>query len=228
VSKERTAETKGDGKQVKATSSRKRSSRKPSAETLRPYLPAGIAAFRECLVKAEVPLAVVERIMAAEYPPNPDPAQESANSSGALLAACEQLLEHDTLSRTMANRSCCKSGFRLGNARRLAREHGHEPLERKLVLLGKLKYMGAPRLDAEGDIETTGVGPGAPCPCWRLKGKVPAQGPMPLSYCLCCAGHFQHHYQKALGLKLRVKKVVSSLLNSGSKLPCVFVFEICA
>lgn len=49
---------------------------------------------------------------------------------------------------------------------------------------------------------------------------------MPLTYCLCCAGHFMFHYQKALNIKLRVKKVVSSIINSEGKEPCVFIYEI--
>ena len=71
-----------------------------------------------------------------------------------------------------------------------------------------------------------GIGHMDAYPCWNFSGCVPVSGPMPLSYCLCCAGHFRFHYEKALGVKLRVKQVVSSNINSGAKEPCVFLFQI--
>jgi hypothetical protein len=48
---------------------------------------------------------------------------------------------------------------------------------------------------------------------------------MPLSYCLCCGGHFVFHYQKALGLKLRVKEVVTSVFGDPPQY-CSFLLEI--
>jgi len=50
--------------------------------------------------------------------------------------------------------------------------------------------------------------------------------PISSTYCLCCAGHFRHHIQKALGVKLKTKKVQSSAIESLEKEPCVFVFEV--
>ena len=81
-----------------------------------------------------------------------------------------------------------------------------------------------------GDILSSAVGSHASqqmtCPCWNFNGCTPKNSEMPLSYCLCCAGHFRFHYEKALNVKLRVKKVVSSILNSRGKEPCVFLYEI--
>jgi hypothetical protein len=48
---------------------------------------------------------------------------------------------------------------------------------------------------------------------------------MPVSYCLCCGGHFKFHYQKALGLKLRVKEVVTSIFGEPPQY-CSFILEI--
>ena len=64
------------------------------------------------------------------------------------------------------------------------------------------------------------------CPCWRLKNSLPTDGLMPLSYCKYCGGHFMHHYQKATGRKLRLKKFISSFLNSLGEKSRVFVYEI--
>lgn len=182
--------------------------------------------FLEALRKAKVNDAAIDQIMGVEYPHNANPKQDNANFMAAAMRKCEELLEFDKISEVMFHRACCKSGFRQSNAKQLAKEHGDKPLAEKLELLGQLQYMGKPRLTRDGDIETVGIGHMDHCPCWNFAGCVPVNGPMPLSYCLCCAGHFRFHYEKALGVKLRVKQVVSSNINSGAKEPCVFLYQI--
>ncbi len=187
-------------------------------------------AFVDHLRKAKADEAVIQAILGEGKEEPAEGTQDYADYMAAVLAKCDALLDQDTFSAAMFDRACCKSGYRLANAKLMAKEHGGKPLEEKLKILGTLKYMGKPFLNAAGDIETVAVGghgfTGMYCPCWRLKGLTPSDGPMPLSYCACCAGHFQFHYQKALGLTLRLKKAVSSTLNSGGREPCVFQFEI--
>lgn len=49
---------------------------------------------------------------------------------------------------------------------------------------------------------------------------------MPLTYCLCCAGHCRRHLEKLLDLQLKTKEIVSSPINSKGKKPCEFIFDI--
>ena len=49
---------------------------------------------------------------------------------------------------------------------------------------------------------------------------------MPLTYCLCCAGHCRRHLEKLLGVQLKTTKVVSSPINSKGQKPCNFIFDI--
>lgn len=63
------------------------------------------------------------------------------------------------------------------------------------------------------------------CACTCLN-KEKLQEPISSTYCLCCAGHFRHHIQKALGIKLKTKEVVSSAIESMERKPCIFSFEI--
>lgn len=182
--------------------------------------------FAEALRKAQINEPMIEQILGVDYPRDGNPRQDKANFFAAAMRKCEQVLDFETISTVMFHRACCKSGFRLENAKKLAKEHGGESLEEKLELLGQLQYMGKPALNEEGDIQTVGIGKMEHCPCWNLGGCTPVNGPMPLAYCLCCAGHFLFHYKKALRLKLRVKKVVSSNLNSEGSEPCVFVYEV--
>lgn len=186
--------------------------------------------FRRSLKKADVDEAVIDELTGLDYEHDSDESQDNANYFFTAMRRCEELLGFDKTAEVMYNRSCCKSGFRLKNAVKMARENGGRPLDEKLEILGTLKYMGRPHLDENGDIYLDAVGsPGSEnysCPCWNLNGKLPKAGRMPLSYCLCCAGHFMFHYQKALGLTLRVRKVVSSILNSEGKENCAFIYEI--
>jgi len=49
---------------------------------------------------------------------------------------------------------------------------------------------------------------------------------MPLTYCLCCAGHCRRHLEKLLDIQLKTKEIVSSPINSNGQKPCEFIFEI--
>ena len=169
-------------------------------------------------------------IVNAPYQQSEDDKQDNANYCAAVMARCDELLEFNQRADMMLSRACCKGGFRLNNAKMIARDHGDKTLEEKLELLGQQKYMGHPRLTERGEIYTgTCAGSGPPenlrCSCWRFGGKFPSEGLMPLSYCLCCGGHFVFHYQKALGLKLRVKQVVTSVFADPPQY-CSFILEI--
>ena len=39
-------------------------------------------------------------------------------------------------------------------------------------------------------------------------------------------GHIRHHYQNILGVKLRLKEIVSSPISSNNKKRCEFLFDI--
>jgi hypothetical protein len=120
--------------------------------------------------------------------------------------------------RTHYHRACCRGGFRLENAKKLTAEHGSEPLERKLALLGQLQWMGRPHLLPDGRI-SSGGGAGTPtadgyvCSCWRFGGHKPENGPMPASYCLLRGGIFAFTMKRALGIKLRPSRYLERLLR---------------
>jgi hypothetical protein len=188
-------------------------------------------AFDQHLRKMHIDEAIIEKIMKADYlKDQANPKQDAANFMAAAMLKCEELLDYDTVSEVMFDRACCKSGMRLANAKAFAQEHGALSLKEKLPLLGEVKYMGTPSLNTQGELETVAVGShncnGMVCPCWHFSGAKPVNGPMSLSYCKCCAGHFRFHYQKALSVKLRLKEVVSSVLNSHGELPCVFIYQV--
>jgi hypothetical protein len=191
-----------------------------------PYQPK----FEQSLKKAGVSAEAINQIVNVSYRESDNEQQDNANYCAAVMAKCDELLDFDVIAETMFNMSCCKSGFRLVNAKSIARDHSGKSLKEKLELLGQKKWMGHPHLTEEGDIYTEHcAGSGTPddlkCSCGKFKGTFPSERKMSLSYCFCCAGHFRFHYQMALGIKLRVKKIVSSIYGEPPQY-CSFLFEI--
>lgn len=186
--------------------------------------------FLETLKALGVSEEVVTLVSEAPYPKSKDEKQDYANRIAAVLSECKKHIDPEILSEAMQARACCKSGFRLKNSRAIAKTGA--PLEERLTMLSEAKYMGKAHITEAGTLYLEGVGrPGGEkydCPCWRLSGRTPIDGSMPAEYCMCCAGHFRFHYEKALGRKLRLLRVVSSILESGGKKPCVFEYAFLA
>jgi len=62
------------------------------------------------------------------------------------------------------------------------------------------------------------------CPCHPIKMLKPYN--FPLTYCGCCGAHVRYTHEFALGVKLRLKEIVSSKANSDGEKPCEFVYEV--
>jgi hypothetical protein len=175
--------------------------------------------FEKNLKKVCVNNETINKIVHVSYKESDNKNQDNANYCAAVMEKCNKLLDFDIIAETMFHRACYKGGFRLENSKKIAKEHSEKILEQKLELLGQQKYMGHPHLTENGEIYTehcagSGTSDNLKCSCWRFKGTLPAKGKMPLNYCLCCAGHFRFHYEKALDVKLRVKKLsIQYLMN---------------
>ena len=128
--------------------------------------------------------------------------------------------------------ACCLGGVREKNVKNFAKsmEEKDFTFEEKIQALKEAhpfeNYLTS--LDEEGNIrdgiwyEVDGK---YKCACTCLS-KETLDKPISSTYCLCCAGHFRHHIQNALGIKLKTKEVVSSAIESMEKEPCIFSFEI--
>jgi hypothetical protein len=186
--------------------------------------------FEKCFKKAGVNDEVISEIVNITYDENNNEKQDNVNYCFAVIQKCNETLNFDILAETMFHRACCKGGFRLENSKNVAKEYSGKTLEEKLKALGEQKWMGRPHLTENGEIYTghcagSGSKDDLKCSCWRFNGCIPTKGKMHKNYCLCCAGHFRFHYQKALGVKLRVKEIVSSVFDETPQY-CSFLFEI--
>ena len=186
--------------------------------------------FADLLLSVGVSEDIINKLKNVEYKKSDNPKQNRANYLAKAVPTAKSLLDEETFTKVMESRSCCKTGNRLKNSKQFHFVNRIKPIEEKVRLLGDLIYMGKPFLNDDGDLETIAVGSWIyqqmKCPCPEIGGLNPESDQMPLAYCECCANHFKFHYQIALNLKLRLKKVKSTILNSAGKSPCVFVYEV--
>ncbi len=149
-----------------------------------------------------------------------------------LIGKMDSLLTREECLAVMEKQGCCKSGKRDADCKAFAKEHAGKTLAEKVALLHTVQYMMDPKLNDDGTITVTyggfqnGVHTGkTTCSCGTMR---KAKQPLNVSrtYCGCCAGHYLYHYQNALGVKLKLKEIVSSPLDSDGENPCSFTFEV--
>ncbi|MFW2489164.1 hypothetical protein ACN077_11355 [Clostridium chromiireducens] len=126
--------------------------------------------------------------------------------------------------------ACCLGGSREKNVKKFVKSlQGQKlSLSQKVQELREVRpFYNSTTLNEDGTI-TDGIyyniDDKYKCACTCLS-KENITEPISSTYCLCCAGHYRHHLQNALGIKLKTKKVVSSAIESLEKEPCVFIFE---
>ena len=138
-------------------------------------------------------------------------------------------LEEDDLRRVFEWNACCKGGAREKASKAFAKQYADKSLAERIALIPEVPFMGVPRLMADGSILVDAVrareGGRYACACSNFSHSG-WTGHVPRCYCYCCAGHFLHHYQIMLGVKLRTAEIVSSPLDSGGTLPCAMRFVL--
>ena len=164
-------------------------------------------------------------------------AEQRGNNPQVVLEAIEkmdELLTREQCLAVMQEQGCCKGGKRDKDCKAFGKENKDKPLVEKLALMFSVEYMMSPRLNNDGTFTITMEGQATnnrvhqgktTCSCGAIK-KLKQPFNVSATYCGCCAGHFLYHYQNALGVKLRLKDINSSPLNTNGEKPCSFTFEI--
>ena len=150
----------------------------------------------------------------------------------AVIDKMDELLTDEQKFAIMEVEGCCKGGKRDADCKAFYKAHQDKPLAEKLALMFIVEYMMNPSLNDDGSFTITmsghqnGVHTGkTTCSCGAIK-KLKQPFTVSKTYCGCCAGHFLYHYQNALGVKLRIKEINSSPLDSNGENPCSFTFEV--
>ena len=146
----------------------------------------------------------------------------------------DKLLTKDQCLAVMEREGCCKGGKRDKDCKAFGKQHADKSLVEKLALMSSIEYMMAPRLNDDGSFTITMKGQATnnsvhqgktTCSCGAIM-KLEQPFTVSKTYCGCCAGHFIYHYQNALGVKLRLKEINSSPLDTNGDQPCSFTFEV--
>ena len=147
-----------------------------------------------------------------------------------LINQMDELLTEEQRLAIMQEQGCCKTGKPAAPHIAFGKEHAGKPLAEKVELLNAadIAHKAPSRLNDDG---TLSVSWGAEnlknksCPCGFIR-KLPDDYIVPKTFCGCCGGHIRANYQRSLGVKLRLKEIVSSSSSSGGKKRCEFLFEV--
>ena len=159
------------------------------------------------------------------------PIKSGAETVMELVRRMDELLTEEQRLAIMQEQGCCKQG--IGPKAHLAfgKDNADKTLAEKVRLLNEtqMPHRAPCRLN---DDRTLSVYWGVEhlkkrsCPCGFVN-KLPESSEVPLTFCGCCGGHIRHNYQKSLGVKLKLIKIVSSSSSSGGKERCEFLYEVC-
>jgi len=160
------------------------------------------------------------------------PEKGGAEDVMALIDRMDELLTEEQRLAVMQEQGCCKTGNPAAPHRAFGLEHKGKTLAEKVELLNKadILHKAPSRLNDDG---TLSVFWGADdlkkksCPCGFIR-KLPETYMVSKTFCGCCGGHIRGNYQKSLGVKLRLKEIVSSSSSSNGQKRCEFLYEVMA
>ena len=186
--------------------------------------------FRETLVQHNIPQEIISQInQGFEDLVSSSPKKKKAfYFKRATEILCENC-DIDAVHTLYERNACCKGGAREKASKQFAAKYAQLSVKERLEHIKEVPYMGDAILEADGVICVHAVhykvGEEFACACSNYN-KSRFQENVRRDYCYCCAGHFLHHYQIMLGVKLKTLEIVSSPLDSHGKDPCVIRFAI--
>lgn len=152
----------------------------------------------------------------------------------ALIEQMDHLLTQEECLSIMEEQGCNKTGAAQKMNLLFGHSHADKSIEERISLLDdKTVHPNVPcRVNDDGTLSIfweIGKEGNYQCVCSyyaKLKSEQPNIGNISKTYCGCCGGHIRHHYQNILGVKLKLKEIVSSPISSSGVKRCEFLFEI--
>ena len=163
----------------------------------------------------------------------PDPASKGIKWSEEYIAFIDQmdrLLTGEQRLAIMQEQGCSVTGKPAAEHIAFGRAHKGLPLEEKIRLYNEseVMYKLPCRLNPDGAMTvswSSGEDGAYKCVC-GIFNKLPQPAEVSPTFCGCCGGHARQNLQRALGVKLRLKEIVSSAASTKGKKSCEFTFEI--
>jgi len=163
--------------------------------------------------------------------PMPKKQKETPEELVAFIEKMDEVLTKEQCVSIMGTQGCCKHTTKAKPFAQFYEMHKDKTLAERIALYAEIdsvhkgEYLG---LNDDGTITlkfgTSGKKGDWHCPCSPVIKLRPAV--IPLTYCGCCGGHVLFTHEFALGVKLRLKEIVSSMANSDGQKPCEFIFEV--
>ena len=151
-----------------------------------------------------------------------------------LINQMDKLLTREQCLAIMEEQGCCKDEKVSAPFVAFGMKHADKTVAEKIKLFDEIKSGHRPpcHLNSDGTLSIYWDGwnhEKSQCVCHVIKRLYKNHGgPVHVSktFCGCCAGHARNTAQCALGVKLRLKDIVSSPISSNGKKRCEFLFEI--
>lgn len=182
--------------------------------------------INDSLIKHKIDNDLIEKIFLGIDKNKNYSKEQKAKNLVLITSRIDKYLNTEQKIKIMSWCACCKTGKRAKDIRNFSKKYKEKNLHEKIKLLSNIQYMSSPKI--KENILTTSIEWKQDniykCACTSFTniniGKVSK------TYCLCCAGHFKYHYEKALDIQLNIKSVISSALNSQGKYPCILEYNI--
>ena len=163
----------------------------------------------------------------------PDPASKGAQWSEeyvGFIGQMDRLLTGEQRLSIMQEQGCSVSGKPAAAHMAFGRAHAGLLLEDKVRLYNEsdIMYQLPCRLNPGGTLTVAwshGKAGEYSCVC-GIFAKLPQPAAVSPTFCGCCGGHARQNLQRALGVKLRLKEIVSSAASTRGERSCAFRFEI--
>jgi hypothetical protein len=147
------------------------------------------------------------------------------------IKGMDDCLSKEQCIAVMDGQGCNKSNKLSAVFRKFGELHKDKTLKEKIALFSELDSghkVDVCRLNDDGTVTLVfgldGKKGDWDCPCVPIKKLKPYD--FPLTYCGCCGAHVRYTHEFALGVKLRLKEIISSKANSDGEKPCEFLYEI--
>jgi hypothetical protein len=141
----------------------------------------------------------------------------------------DEFLSDEQCIRVMDEQGCNKTNKVSARFRVFGEKYADKTIEERLELWSELDspHKAKCRLNKDGTLSIIfgrASGENYDCPCNPIKKLKPYD--FPLTYCGCCGAHVRYSHEFALGVKLRLKEIVSSMANSNGAKRCEFLYEV--
>lgn len=148
----------------------------------------------------------------------------------AIVKQMDKLMSKEQRLAVMEKQGCCITGKPAAAHSEFGKKYKDKSLSERLALYDEMDTSHKPpcRLNDDGTLSvfwSHGQQGNYVCVCGNIK-KLPKPVNVSLTYCGCCGGHVRQNLQKSLGVKLKLKEIVSSPISSNGEKHCEFLFEI--